>query len=165
MFKNCMWKLWTRREKRILLYRMIRMPDLGYWNASSLGWQEAARGFFARTPAGLESMYREKLSVQWPMSRIRSYESSQKGLHGLRYTREDYDKMVEWMITRPRLGYGRPAYKNGSGWHKMALFFPGRTAYGLYQKYTSFVGKVWPLKDIRREALRRKLERLAPVVE
>ena len=90
----------------------------------------------------------------------------QKGLHGLRYTREDYDKMVEWMITRPRLGYGWVGSKTtGSGWHKMALFFPGRTAYGLYQKYTRFVGKVWPLKDIRREALRRKLERLGPVVE
>ena len=143
---------------------MIRMPDLVYKFGRG-GWEQIARGFFARTPAGLEGMYNQKLRVQWPMRRIRSYESSQKGLHGLRYTREDYDKMVEWMITRPRLGYGYPAYKNGSGWHKMALFFPGRTAESLYRKYTSFVGKVWPLKDIRREALRRKLERLGPVVE
>ena len=110
-------------------------------------------------------MYHQNLSVQWPLRRIRSFGTSKKGLYGLKYTREDYEKMVEWMIRRPRLGYGRPDFKNGTGWHKMALSFPGRTARGLYAKYTTFLVKIWPLEDIRREALRRKLENSKPIIE
>ncbi len=161
IFKNCKWKLWTTREKRILLFRMVRKPDLGYRKVGS-GWAEIARGFWARTPAALQDMYHRNLSVQWPLRRIRSFGTSKKGLYMLRYTREDYEKMVDWMIRRPRLGYGWPAGKNGSGWHEMALSFPGRTANALYDKYTRFLVKIWPLRDIKREALRRKLEKNGP---
>ena len=75
--------------------------------------------------------------------------------------------MVDWMIRRPRLGYGnpRPGRKAGSGWHKMALSFPGRTANALYEKYRTFLVKIWPLRDIKREALRRKLESSKPIIE
>jgi hypothetical protein len=69
------------------------------------------------------------------------------------------------MIRRPRLGYGNPQKSNGSGWHKMALSFPGRTAWGLYRKYTTFLVKIWPLRDINHEALRRKLENNKPIIE
>ncbi len=163
-YKNRKWKLWTTREKRILLFRMIRKPDLLYWTGGG-GFEEIARGFWARTPVALQHMYYDNLSVQWPLRRIRSFGTSKKGLYGLRYTREDYEKMVDWMIRRPRLGYGGPADKNGSGWHKMALSFPGRTARGLHAKYTTFLVKIWPLRDIKREALRRKLENSKPVIE
>jgi hypothetical protein len=91
--------------------------------------------------------------------------TSKKGLYKLKYTREDYEKMVDWMIRRPRLGYGSPRSKTGSGWHKMALSFPGRTANALYDKYTRFLVKIWPLRDIKHEALRRKLESSKPVIE
>ncbi len=47
----------------------------------------------------------------------------------------------------------------------MALSFPGRTARGLHAKYTSFLVKIWPLRDIKHEALRRKLENSKPVIE
>jgi hypothetical protein len=47
----------------------------------------------------------------------------------------------------------------------MALSFPGRTAYGLYQKYIHFLVKIWPLRDIKHEALRRKLENSRPIIE
>jgi hypothetical protein len=164
-YKNRKWKLWTTREKRILLFRMIRKPDLLYGYSSGPAWAEIARGFWARTPGALRDMYHRHLSVQWPLRRIRSFGTSKKGLFGLRYTREDYEKMVDWMICRPRLGYGRPDCKNGSGWHKMALSFPGRTASTLYKKYTSFLVKIWPLRDIKHEALRRKLENSKPVIE
>jgi hypothetical protein len=163
-FKYRKWKLWTTREKRILLFRMIRKPDLLYWTGGG-GFEEIARGFWPRTPAALETMYRRNLSVQWPLRRIRSFGTSKKGLYGLRYTCEDYEKMVDWMIRRPRLGYGWPAGKNGSGWHKMALSFPGRTAYSLYKKYIRFLVKIWPLRDIKHEALRRKLENSKPIIE
>jgi len=163
-FMNRKWKLWTTREKRILLFRMIRKPDLLYWTGGG-GFEEIARGFWARTPAALRSMYQLNLSVQWPLRRIRSFGTSKKGLYMLRYTREDYEKMVDWMIRRPRLGYGRPDFKNGSGWHKMALSFPGRSAYALFQKYTTFLVKIWPLRDIKHEALRRKLESSKPIIE
>ncbi len=163
-YKNRKWKLWTTREKRILLFRIVRKPDLGYRNGGS-GWAEIARGFWARTPGALEGMYHQKLRVQWPLRRIRSFGTSKKGLYYLRYTREDYEKMVDWMIRRPRLGYGNPAYKNGSGWHKMARSFPGRTAEGLYLKYRRFLVKIWPLRDIKHEALRRKLENSKPIIE
>jgi hypothetical protein len=69
------------------------------------------------------------------------------------------------MIRRPRLGYGDARKSNGSGWHKMALSFPGRTAVGLYAKYTRFLVKIWPLRDIKHEALRRKLESSKPIIE
>jgi hypothetical protein len=163
-YKNCKWKLWTTREKRILLFRMIRKPDLRYWGGGA-GWAEIARGFWARTPGALEGMYSHNLSVQWPLRRIRSFGTSKKGLYYLRYTREDYEKMVDWMVRRPRLGYGDSRKSNGSGWHKMALSFPGRTAYGLFQKYSTFLVKIWPLRDIKHEALRRKLENSKPVIE
>jgi hypothetical protein len=103
--------------------------------------------------------------VQWPLRRIRSFGTSKKGLYGLRYTREDYEKMVDWMIRRPRLGYGDPTCKTGSGWHRMALSFPGRTAQGLHYKYRTFLVKIWPLRDIKHEALRRKLENSKPIIE
>ncbi len=167
-YKNRKWKLWTTREKRIILFRMIRKPDLLYGEFSSPGWAEIARGFWARTPAALLNMYSKNLRVQWPLRRIRSFGTSKKGLHGLRYTREDYEKMVDWMIRRPRLGYGDSNYKGGktgSGWHKMALSFPGRTARSLYRKYTDFLVKIWPLRDIKHEALRRKLENSKPIIE
>ncbi len=90
---------------------------------------------------------------------------SKKGLYKLKYTREDYEKMVDWMMRRPRLGYGSPRKSNGSGWHKMALSFPGRTAIGLYDKYARFLVKIWPLRNIKREALRRKLENCKPIIE
>ncbi len=163
-YKNRKWKLWTTREKRILLFRMIRKPDLLYWTGAG-GFEEIARGFWARTPAALQNMFHHHLCVQWPLRRIRSFGTSKKGLYGLKYTREDYEKMVDWMIRRPRLGYGSPRAGNGSGWHKMALSFPGRTARGLYHKYTSFLVKIWPLRDIKLEALRRKLEKSKPVIE
>ncbi len=57
------------------------------------------------------------------------------------------------MIRRPRLGYGKPEYQTVSGWHKMAPSFPGRTATGLYRKDTCFLVKIWPLRDIKHEAL------------
>jgi hypothetical protein len=164
-FKNHKWKLWTTREKRILLFRMIRTPDLLYGNTGGPAWAEIARGFWARTPGALEGMYHNNLRVQWPMRRIRSFGTSKKGLYGLRYTREDYEKMVDWMIRRPRLGYGTPQKSNGSGWHKMALSFPGRTAQGLFNKYARFLVKIWPLRDIKHEALRRKLENSKPIIE
>ncbi len=163
-FKNRKWKLWTTREKRILLFRMIRKPDLLYGRGYS-GWEEIARGFWARTPSALGNIYHRLLSVQWPLRRIRSFGTSKKGLYRLKYTREDYEKMVDWMIRRPRLGYGSPQKGNGSGWHKMALSFPGRTATGLYDKYTRFLVKIWPLRDIKHEALRRKLENSKPIIE
>jgi hypothetical protein len=164
-FKNFKWKLWTTREKRILLFRMIRKPDLLYGYSSGPAWAEIARGFWARTPSALWSMYNDNLRVQWPLRRIRSFGTSKKGLYGLRYSREDYEKMVDWMIRRPRLGYGDARKSNGSGWHKMALSFPGRTAESLYKKYTRFLVKIWPLRDIKHEALRRKLENSKPVIE
>ncbi len=164
IFKNFKWKLWTTREKRILLFRMIRKPDLVYGPCRD-GFEEIARGFWARTPSALQHMYNDNLRVQWPLRRIRTFGTSRKGLFKLRYTREDYEKMVDWMIRRPRLGYGKPAFKNGSGWHKMALSFPGRTATGLYDKYRLFLVKIWPLRDIKREALRRKLENSKPIIE
>jgi hypothetical protein len=165
-YKNRKWKLWTTREKRILLFRMIRKPDLGYSTYGG-GFEEIARGFWARTPGALRGEYDTNLRVQWPLRRIRSFGTSNKGLYGLKYTREDYEKMVDWMIRRPRLGYGSPApgRKAGSGWHKMALSFPGRTANGLYHKYSSFLVKIWPLRDIKHEALRRKLENSKPIIE
>ena len=43
-WRNRKWKLWTTREKRILLFRMIRKPDLSY-RGSATGWAEIARGF------------------------------------------------------------------------------------------------------------------------
>jgi hypothetical protein len=165
IFKNRKWKLWTTREKRILLFRMIRKPDLLYGGFNAPGWREIARGFWARTLAALQMMYGKNLRVQWPLRRIRSFGNSKKGLYYLRYTREDYERMVDWMIRRPRLGYGDPNYKNGSGWHKMALSFPGRTASSLYKKYTSFLVKIWPLRDIKLEALRRRLENSKPIIE
>jgi hypothetical protein len=58
------------------------------------------------------------------MRRIRSFGTSNKGLY-------------DWMVRRPRLGYGDPTYKagkTGSGLHKMALTFSGRTALSLYQR-------------------------------
>jgi hypothetical protein len=122
-----------------------------------VGWVEIARGFWARTPAALQGEYFLHLRGQWPLRRIRSFGTSKKGLNGLRYTREDYEKMVYWMIRRPRLGYGNP--------DKMALSFPGRTPWGLYHKYSSFLVKIWPLRDIKHEALRRKLENSKPVIE
>jgi hypothetical protein len=164
IYKNRKWKLWTTREKRILIFRMIRKPDLGYSTYGG-GFEEIARGFWARTPDALRGEYNANLRVQWPLRRIRSFGTSRKGLYRLKYTREDYEKMVDWMIRRPRLGYGRPEYKTGSGWHKMALSFPGRTARGLYHKYTSFLVKIWPLRDIKHEALRRKLENSKPIIE
>jgi hypothetical protein len=164
IFKNRKWKLWTTREKRILLFRMIRKPDLLY-GCDGSGWSEIARGFWARTPGALNGEYHNNLRVQWPLRRIRSFGTSKKGLFKLRYTREDYEKMVDWMIRRPRLGYGTPRNSNGSGWHKMALSFPGRTAYSLYKKYISFLVKIWPLRDIKHEALRRKLENSKPIIE
>ncbi len=163
-FKNRKWKLWTTREKRILLFRMIRMPDLLY-GCGGAGFEEIARGFWARTPDALQSMYNKNLRVQWPLRRIRSFGTSKKGLYGLRYTREDYERMADWMIRRPRLGYGNPQKSNGSGWHKMALSFPGRTAESFYKKYTTFLVKIWPLRDIKHEALRRKLENSKPIIE
>ncbi len=163
-YKNRKWKLWTTREKRILLFRMIRKPDLGYRSGGS-GWVEIARGFWARTPSALQGMYNANLRVQWPLRWIRSFGTSKKGLYKLKYTREDYEKMVDWMIRRPRLGYGNPDKSNGSGWHKMALSFPGRTAYSLYKKYITFLVKIWPLRDIKHEALRKKLENSKPVIE
>ena len=96
---------------------------------------------------------------------LRSFETSKKGLYYLRYTRKDDEKMVDWMIRRPRLGYGSPRNKTGSGWHKMALSFPGRTANALYDKYSRFLVKIWPLRDIKHEALRRKLENSKPIIE
>ncbi len=164
LFKNRKWKLWTTREKRILLFCMIRKPDLLYWTGGG-GFEEIARGFWARTPGALKGEYHANLCVQWPMRRIRSFGTSKKGLFKLKYTREDYEKMVDWMMRRPRLGYGKPAFKNGSGWHKMALSFPGRTAQGLYDKYRLFLVKIWPLRDIKHEALRRKLENSKPIIE
>ncbi len=166
-FKNRKWKLWTTREKRILLFRMIRKPDLLYWTGAG-GFEEIARGFWARTPAALYGMFTRNLRVQWPLRRIRSFGTSKKGLFRLKYTREDYEKMVDRMIRRPRLGYGDPTYKGGktgSGWHKMARSFPGRTAWGLYRRYTRFLVKIWPLRDIKHEALRRKLENSKPIIE
>ncbi len=164
-YKNRKWKLWTTREKRILLFRMIRKPDLLYRNTTGPAWAEIARGFWARTPGALQGVYSRNLRVQWPLRRIRSFGTSKKGFYGLRYTREDYEKMVDWMIRRPRLGYGEPRNKNGSGWHKMALSFPGRTASSLYQKYSKLLVKIWPLRDIKHEALRRKLENSKPIIE
>jgi hypothetical protein len=161
-WRNRKWKLWTTREKRILLFRMIRKPDLLYWTGGG-GFEEIARGFWARTPGALRGEYDTNLRVQWPLRRIRSFGTSKKGLFKLKYTREDYERMVDWMIRRPRLGYGDPTYKNGSGWHKMALSFPGRTASSLYRKYTRFLVKIWPLRDIKHEALRRKLENRKPI--
>jgi hypothetical protein len=163
-YRNRRWKLWTTREKRILLFRMIRKPDLLYGGFNSPGFEEIARGFWARTPSALWHMY-NKLHVQWPLRRIRSFGTSNKGLYKLRYTREDYEKMVDWMIRRPRLGYGWSRGPAGSGWHKMALSFPGRSAEGLYHKYTTFLVKIWPLRDIKHEALRRKLESSKPIIE
>ncbi len=165
-FKNRKWKLWTTREKRILLFRMIRKPDLLY-GCGGAGWAEIARGFWARTPSALQGMYQRHLHVQWPLRRIRTFGTSKKGLSGLKYTREDYEKMVDWMIRRPRLGYGYPraGSKADSGWHKMALSFPGRSAKGLYGKYITFLVKIWPLRDIKHEALRRKFENSKPIIE
>ncbi len=164
-YKNRKWKLWTTREKRILLFRMIRKPDLLYGGFSPPGFEEIARGFWARTSNALRRMYQRNLRVQWPLRRIRSFGTSKKGLYGLRYTREDYEKMVDWMIRRPRAGYGWSRGPAGSGWHKMALSFPGRTAESLYRKYTTFLVKIWPLRDIKHEALRRKLENSKPIIE
>ncbi len=163
-YKNRKWKLWTTREKRILLFRMIRKPDLLY-GCGGDGFEEIARGFWARTPAALQNMYNDNLSVQWPLRRIRSFGTSKKGLFKLKYTREDYEKMIDWMIRRPRLGYTNPQNKLVSGWHKMAFSFPGRTARSLYQKYITFLVKIWPLRDIKHEALRRKLENSKPIIE
>ncbi len=51
-YKNRKWMLWRTREKRILLFRMIRKPDLLYGGFNAPGWAEIARGSWDPLPCG-----------------------------------------------------------------------------------------------------------------
>ena len=97
------------------------------------------------------------------MKRIRTESAvSVKRNKGLRYDRKENNQIIEWMLNRPMAHYGDPCTRSGNpeigrGWKSMSRDLDnGRTPRALYRHYTTLLRLVWPLEDIKAEALRQK---------
>ena len=153
---------WRTSEKRRLIFRMLKSPDLDYSHGMA-AWREIAKGFPKCGAGGMAGVYRKHLSKLWPLKRIRTESAvSVKRNKGLRYDRKENNQIIEWMLNRPMAHYGNPCPASGNpeigrGWKSMSRDLDnGRTPHALYQHYTTLLRLVWPLEDIKAEALRQK---------